>query len=40
VRPVFPAPSDLSGAGIQSKLARNARRDREVVSINTSQFEN
>src|SRR5438045_2316344 len=30
-RPAFPAPSEFSGAGLQSKLARNARRDREAV---------
>src|SRR5271169_5396729 len=32
VRPVFPAPSVIRGQQLQAKLARPARRDREVVS--------
>src|ERR1700730_17835960 len=31
-RPAFPAPSDWRGRILMAKLARNARRDREVVS--------
>jgi hypothetical protein len=31
--PVFPAPSDFSGARVQSQLGRNAQRECEVMSL-------
>jgi hypothetical protein len=36
-RPAFPAPSVFRGGTLMKKLARNTRRDREVVSINAGR---